>query len=85
MGQHNKIVDFPGKKTMFKRGELKEELRRLREELLPFYEDDEMLLDEHLEKVKSSDAGAVGLMSAIAWCHGEIGIYRMLNDMQGDE
>jgi len=61
------------------------ELDRLREELLPYYEDDDKALDADIAKAKSKDIGAVGLMSAIAWCHGQIGTYRFMSSNMDDE
>ena len=66
------------------KAKLSRELTRLKEELLPFYEDDESALDADIEKTAQKEPGAVGIMSAIAWCHGQFAIYKLLND-ENDE
>jgi len=83
MGIEPNIIPFPGRGILMTKAKLKQELARLKEELLPYYEDDEDALDADIEKA-GTDVSAVGLMSAIAWCHGELGVYELLNKQQED-
>jgi len=75
VGAEPNIIAFPGAKLVLTKNELEGHLSQLREKLLPFYEDDEDKLDQDIDQAKAADIGAVGLMSAIAWCHGQLGLY----------
>ena len=85
MGCEPNIIPFPGKGLMMTKARFQRALDRLREELLPYYEDDEESLDEAIVLAKTKDFGAVGLMSAIAWCHSQLGVYRFLNEPEETE
>ena len=84
MGVNPNITPFPGTGTLMTKAKLRRELANLREQLLPFYEDDESELDREINTQKSTIPGAVGMMTAIAWCHGQLGLYRFLHDEQED-
>ena len=69
-------------KAIFNRNALNTKLEAARLQLEPFYEDGEGTSDEldaAIEAAKRGDKGAVGIMSAIAWCWGELGVYHALN------
>ena len=73
------ILPFPKRGTIMTKAKLQQELGRLKERLLPYYEDDEEALEKDVQRASHVDIGAVGTMSAIAWCHGQIGLYQTLN------
>lgn len=79
MGVQPHIIPFPGGERLVTRTMLERELARLREELLPYYEDEVDALDVFVDNAKGGDAGAFGIMRAIGKCHEEIGLYHLLN------
>jgi hypothetical protein len=85
MGVQPNILPFPKRGTLMTKRNLEKILKDLTEELLPYYDDDEEALDRDVQKAATADFGAVGTMSAIAWCHGQIGLYRMLNMKQEEK
>lgn len=85
MGIEPNILAFPGRKTIMTKARLEKELARVREELRPYYEDDDEALDADIATAKSKDIGAVGLMSAIAWCHGQVATYQLLSNSEDSE
>lgn len=81
MGVASNIRAFPGKGSLMTKAKLERELANLREKLLPYYEDDDDQLDADIFKQRAKEFGAVGIMSAIAWCHGQIAIYSLMSDI----
>ncbi|MFW6210205.1 MAG: hypothetical protein ACOC4E_01805 [Patescibacteria group bacterium] len=69
---------YPRVRLSLTRQALEKELEKQKERLLPFYEDDEERLDQDIARKIDGQPGIVGLLSAIAWCHGEIGLYQYL-------
>lgn len=78
------FTDHPKVRNRMKLADLKHSLAQLTEQLLPFYEDDEDELERQVQKILDDQPGMVGYMSAISWCHGQIGLIKSLCDLQDE-